>query len=153
MECLHAKMASHSYIRWVTCLTCLAVYLPVCPDLRFPDPHPPPSPPAPPCPGRATAEGNIKAFCWYFYEKVKGYQNSHYVHWTRVFVVASMSCWLVSDLVDGFIAGVLQPEVDHSVLEGPAHVELQGQIIHPLDMWHRINIMCVCTHLFRVFID
>lgn len=36
------------------------------------------------------------------------------------------------DLVDGFIAGVLQPQVDHGVLQRPAHVELQGQIVHPL---------------------
>lgn len=43
----------------------------------------------------------------------------------------------VSDLVDGFIAGVLQPQVDHGVLERPAHVELQRQIIHPLNTWER----------------
>lgn len=39
----------------------------------------------------------------------------------------------LAHLVDGFIAGVLQPQVDHGVLQRPAHVELQGQIIHPLD--------------------
>ena len=39
-----------------------------------------------------------------------------------------------SDLVDGLVAGVLQPQVDHGVLERPAHVELQRQIIDPLNM-------------------
>ena len=48
-------------------------------------------------------------------------------------MVASLCYKLESDLVDCFIAGVLQPEVDHRVLERPAHVELQRQIIHPLD--------------------
>lgn len=38
----------------------------------------------------------------------------------------------MSDLVDGFVAGVLQPQVDHCVLESPPHVELQRQIIDPL---------------------
>jgi len=38
-----------------------------------------------------------------------------------------------SDLIDGFVAGVLQAQVDHGVLERPAHVELQRQIIHPLE--------------------
>lgn len=33
----------------------LHCYLPVCPDLRFPDQRPPPSPPAPPCPGPAAS--------------------------------------------------------------------------------------------------
>lgn len=49
-------------------------------------------------------------------------------------VIASISYKTLSDLVDGFIAGVLQPQVDHRVLERPAHVELQRQIIHPLNM-------------------
>ena len=30
------------------------------------------------------------------------------------------------------IAGALNTEVDHGVGEGPAHVELQGQIVHTL---------------------
>ena len=47
-------------------------------------------------------------------------------------VEASGSCEFQSDLVDCFIAGVLQPQVDHGVLQRPAHVELQRQIIHPL---------------------
>lgn len=28
-------------------------------------------------------------------------------------------------LVDGFIAGILQAQVDHGVLKGPTHVKLQ----------------------------
>lgn len=35
-------------------------------------------------------------------------------------------------LVDGLITGVLQAQVDHSVLQRSAHVELQRQIINPL---------------------
>ena len=53
---------------------------------------------------------------------------------TCVFMVAEafVSRKLQPDLVDGFITGVLQPQVDHRVLQCPAHVELQRQIIHPL---------------------
>lgn len=53
----------------------------------------------------------------------------------------------LSDLVDGFIAGVLQPQVDHGVLERPAHVELQRQIIHPLDVERdtNTNTVFLCT--------
>lgn len=46
-----------------------------------------------------------------------------------------MACAFASaltDLVDGFVAGVLQTQVDHGVLQCSAHVELQGQIVHPL---------------------
>ena len=35
-------------------------------------------------------------------------------------------------LVHGLVAGALDAEVDHGVGEGPAHVELQGQVVHPL---------------------
>lgn len=35
-------------------------------------------------------------------------------------------------LVDGFVAGVLQTQVDHGVLQCAAHVELQGQVVHSL---------------------
>ena len=35
-------------------------------------------------------------------------------------------------LVHGFITGTLYTKVDHSVGQSPAHVELQGQIVHPL---------------------
>lgn len=44
------------------------------------------------------------------------------------------NCCNKPDLIDGFIAGVLQPEVDHCVLECSAHVELQRQIVHSLVM-------------------
>lgn len=47
--------------------------------------------------------------------------------------------FVVSHLVDGLIAGVLQPQVDHGVLQRPAHVELQGQVIHPLCMMTGLN--------------
>ncbi len=63
-----------------------------------------------------------------------------------MFVAATMSCKLVSHLVDGFIAGILQPEVDHGVLERSAHVELQRQIIHPLDMWKKNQRHSVSLH-------
>lgn len=35
-------------------------------------------------------------------------------------------------LVDGFIAGVLQPQVNHGVLQRPPHVKLQGEVVNPL---------------------
>ena len=35
-------------------------------------------------------------------------------------------------LVHGFIAGSLNAEVDHGVGEAPAHVELQGEVVHTL---------------------
>ena len=37
-----------------------------------------------------------------------------------------------SHLVGGFIAGVLQAEVDHGVLQSSTHVELQRQVVDPL---------------------
>lgn len=42
-------------------------------------------------------------------------------------------------LVDGFITGVLQAQVDHGVLQRSAHVELQRQIINPLNRDHRVR--------------
>ena len=38
----------------------------------------------------------------------------------------------LTDLVHGLVAGALDAEVDHGVGEGPAHVELQGQVVHTL---------------------
>lgn len=72
-----------------------------------------------------------------------------------MFAVASVSFKLVCYLVDGFITGVLQPQVDHGVLESPAHVELQRQIIHPLHMRQKKirSIVFLCTHLVGDFID
>ena len=35
-------------------------------------------------------------------------------------------------LVDGFVASVLQPQVNHGVLQSPPHVELQGEVVNPL---------------------
>lgn len=66
---------------------------------------------------------------------------------TGVFVVAeaSVSYKLQSHLVDGFIAGILQPQVDHRVLERPAHVELQRQIIHPLGEKEKKKKVCLYT--------
>lgn len=36
------------------------------------------------------------------------------------------------DLVNGLVAGVLQGQVHHGVLQRPAHVELQRQVVDPL---------------------
>jgi len=36
-------------------------------------------------------------------------------------------------LVDGFVAGILQPQVNHGVLQRPPHVELQGEVVNPLE--------------------
>ena len=38
----------------------------------------------------------------------------------------------LTDLVHGLVAGALDAEVDHGVGEGPAHVELQRQVVHTL---------------------
>ncbi len=35
-------------------------------------------------------------------------------------------------LIEGFVAGTLDSKVDHGVGEGATHVELQGQVVHPL---------------------
>lgn len=35
-------------------------------------------------------------------------------------------------LVCGFITGVLQGQVNHGVLQSPAHVELQGEVVDTL---------------------
>lgn len=97
------RLESQSTARW-------CVYPPVCPGRRSPAPRPPPSPPAPPCPGPAAADRTVSA---------------------RERAFACLRA--VTDLVDGFVAGVLQAQVDHGVLQRPAHVELQGQIVHPLE--------------------
>lgn len=39
---------------------------------------------------------------------------------------------LCSDLVHGFITGILQCQVHHGVLESAAHVELKGDVVHTL---------------------
>ena len=48
-------------------------------------------------------------------------------------LVCSRRLSVLSHLVDGLVTGVLQPQVNHGVLEGSAHVELQGEVVHPLD--------------------
>lgn len=40
-------------------------------------------------------------------------------------------------LVRGLITGVLQCEVHHGVLEGAAHVELKGDVVHTLQFGNK----------------
>lgn len=58
-------------------------------------------------------------------------------------------------LVCGFITGVFQCQVNHGVLESPAHVELKGEVIHPLQdktekttcIIHSIHVKCVTIQM------
>ncbi len=40
----------------------------------------------------------------------------------------------LSHLIRGLITGVLQCQVHHGVLEGAAHVELKGDVVHTLQI-------------------
>ena len=39
----------------------------------------------------------------------------------------------VAHLVHGFVASTVDADVDHGVLQGSAHVELQGEIVNSLE--------------------
>lgn len=41
---------------------------------------------------------------------------------------------MITDLIEGLIAGALNAQVHHGVGQGPAHVKLQGQIVHSLQL-------------------
>jgi len=41
-------------------------------------------------------------------------------------------------LVKSFITSSLNAEVDHGVGEGPTHVELQGQVVNPLNVLNHV---------------
>lgn len=49
-------------------------------------------------------------------------------------------------LVNGFIAGVLQAQVHHRVLQGAAHVELQGQVINTLGRQSKTQHISLPAH-------
>lgn len=67
----------------------------------------------------------------------RGQQNSHF-HTLTLFlnnvrtVIRVINKASLSHLVRGLIAGVLQCQVHHGVLEGAAHVELKGDVVHTL---------------------
>lgn len=42
------------------------------------------------------------------------------------------SFYCASHLVSGLIAGALKGQIDHGVLQGAPHVELQRKVVHPL---------------------
>lgn len=41
---------------------------------------------------------------------------------------------MITDLIEGLITGALNAQVHHGVRQGPAHVKLQGQIVHSLQL-------------------
>lgn len=47
---------------------------------------------------------------------------------------------MITDLIEGLIAGALNAQVHHGVGQGPAHVKLQGQIIHSLQLQTSISL-------------
>lgn len=46
---------------------------------------------------------------------------------------------MITDLIEGLIAGALNAQVHHGVGQGPAHVKLQGQIVHSLKLQNLIK--------------
>lgn len=47
---------------------------------------------------------------------------------------------MITDLIEGLIAGALNAQVHHGVGQGPAHVKLQGQIVHSLKLQTSISL-------------
>lgn len=47
---------------------------------------------------------------------------------------------MITDLIEGLIAGALNAQVHHGVGQGPAHVKLQGQIVHSLQLRTSISL-------------
>lgn len=47
---------------------------------------------------------------------------------------------MITDLIKGLIAGTLNAQVHHGVGQGPAHVKLQGQIVHSLQLQTSISL-------------
>lgn len=48
--------------------------------------------------------------------------------------------YMITDLIEGLIAGALNAQVHHGVGQGPAHVKLQGQIVHSLQLQTSISL-------------
>lgn len=97
----------------------LPIYLPAGPGPRSPGPRLPRFPPAPPCPGPARG-----ARGW----QQSGSRASRRIPQSLRFAPPPPS----SHLVDSLITGILQGQVHHGVLQRPAHVELQRQVVDPL---------------------
>ena len=49
-------------------------------------------------------------------------------------------CVNTCHLVKGFIASCRYPEVDHGILERPAHVVLQGKVVDPLESKQGVSV-------------
>lgn len=47
---------------------------------------------------------------------------------------------MITDLIEGLITGALNAQVHHGVGQGPAHVKLQGQIVHSLQLQTSISL-------------
>ena len=63
---------------------------------------------------------------------------------------------MVSHLVGGLIAGILQSQVDRGVLQRAPHVELQGDVVHTLGI-EEIGIttwsVYLCLFMFHFMLD
>lgn len=76
---------------------------------------------------------------------INWFQNSNLKQYTGFVVLSCLIC--------GFITSVLQGQVHHSVLQGTAHVELEGKVIYTLTDTRRIRkrqsgvICCLCLLL------
>ena len=55
------------------------------------------------------------------------------VYKDKMFTIESVF-YFYAYLVKSFITSSLNAEVDHGVGEGPTHVELQGQVVNPLNI-------------------
>ena len=49
-------------------------------------------------------------------------------------------CVNTCHLVEGFIASCRYPEVDHGILERPAHIVLQGEVVDPLESKQGVSV-------------
>lgn len=128
-------------------------HLPDGPGLHFPVLHPPQCPAAPPYPDPATERTDL--------EKLNQVYERYLISWKALVVVPLCAVWwrlyyciivlcsvllgaklalfttsfcCISHLVGGFITGVLQSQIHHGVLQSAAHVELQREVVHTLQM-------------------
>lgn len=92
------------------------------PGHHFPDQRPPPCLPAPPCPNPTIQQQSASRTDELVFFTMIGKRD----------LTVIMRICSFPHLVHGLITGVLQREVHHGVLEGAAHVELKGDVVHSL---------------------
>lgn len=60
---------------------------------------------------------------------------------------------MITDLIEGLIAGALNAQVHHGVGQGPAHVKLQGQIVHSLQTSISLRQRVIIRAQYSIFIS